>query len=109
MPELKDRIKDALNNLVTLEIITTVGGIKKEDNKFVPDFDFATAKVMLTRINLLQGDITTTINEAFVSGPLAPLRDFHEAKVKEGYGIVQKNLEALKSLAELAGSDIFKH
>ncbi len=107
MPQLIEKIKNALDNLVTLEIITTVGGIKKEGDKFAPDIDLATAKVMLTRIDLLQGDITTTINEAFVSGPLAPLRDFHEAKVKEGYGIVQKNIEALERLARLAKSELF--
>ncbi len=106
MEELIEKIKQALRNLVTLEIITAVGGIKKDGEKAVPDIDFQTDKAMLTRINLLQGDITTVVNESFATGPYAALRDYHEAKVKEGYAIIEKNIAALERLARLAKSEL---
>jgi hypothetical protein len=107
MADLLERIKSALDNIVTLEIVTAVGGIKKEGEKVAPNLDYQNAQVMLTKINLLQGDITTVVNEAFVSGPYQALREYHEAKAKEGYEIVQKNITTLEQLAKLAKSELF--
>ena len=107
MEDLLDKIKNSLNNLVTLEIVTAVGGIKKEGEKVAPNLDYQNAQMILTKIDLLQGDITTVVNEAFVTGPYSALRDYHEAKVKEGYEIVQKNIATLEQLAKLAKSELF--
>ncbi len=98
MGKLSEKIEKSLANLVTLEIVTAVG---RPDGKTL-DPDYAQDRVMTSKINLLQGDITNVIDEAFVSGELEPLRAFHENQVMKGEEIVQKNLEALKALYEMA-------
>jgi len=104
---LVQKIENALDNLVTLEILTAVGqvqfkpksGSPENAGRNFPDLDYEqNPKVILTKINLLQGDIKTVFNEEFVTGNFQSLRDFHANREKEGYEIVKKNLAALKEL-----------
>ncbi|MDN3514004.1 MAG: hypothetical protein NG747_06360 [Candidatus Brocadia sp.] len=102
---LTERIKDAMNKLVTLEIITAVGDVTLKDEKVSPVIDYSkNPKVILTRINLLQGDITTVFHEEYVTGKYQGLRDFHAAREKEGYEMVKANIAALERLWEFAQS-----
>jgi len=99
---LMDKIKKAADNLVTLEIITAVGNVALQTDK-KPDIDFSqNPKVILTKIDLLQGDITTIFNEEYVTGSYQSLRDFHAAREKQGHEIVEANIAALTKLFELA-------
>ena len=89
---LQDDILNALQNLVTLKITTTVTGSAAKDKAS-----------MVTDINLLLGDITTEIPKEFVDGgPYASLRAFHQAREQQGAEIIKSNVEALKSLLGLA-------
>jgi hypothetical protein len=100
---LVDRIKKSLDNLATLEIITAVGPVtRKSENEPLELLDQAKSSVILTRINLLQGDITTVYHEDFVTGRYQELKNFHADREKEGYEIVKKNLEALEDLYNFA-------
>lgn len=108
--DLITKIKDSLNNLVTLEIITAVGqvrfrpkaGSSQDTESGFPDLDYEkNPKVILTKINLLQGDIKTVFHEEFVTGDYQSLKDFHAAREKEGYEIVHKNIEAIKELLQM--------
>lgn len=96
--KLADRIKDSLANLVTLKIVTAVG--QPDGKTLEPKYD--EDRVMTSKIDLLQGDITNVIDEAFISGELEPLRSFHEDQVLKGEEIVRNNLEALRKLFEMA-------
>lgn len=103
--ELIERIKDALNNLVTLEITTAVGDVALTEGKKAPSIDYSkNPKVIMTKINLLQGDITTVFHEEYVTGQYQSLRDFHAAREKEGYDMIKANIAALEKLLELAAS-----
>lgn len=109
--DLKSRIKASLQNLVTLEIVTAVGQVAFEAGegetpaRSLPDLDHgADPKVILTKIDLLQGDITTVYNEEFVTGNYQCLRDFHAAREKEGHDIIQKNIAALERLLALVNA-----
>jgi hypothetical protein len=87
---LPERILQALENLVTLRITTTV--VAGTDEKSI-----------VSDIDLLQGDITTTFAKEFVDGgPYESLRAFHQEREKQGNEIIQGNVEALKSLLGLA-------
>ena len=90
---LQDKILDALDNLVTLKITTSVlTGPGAEDRRS-----------MVTQIDLLQGDISTDIPKEFVDGgPYESLRAFHQEREQQGGDIVKANVEALKSLLGLA-------
>ncbi len=110
MKDLVNRIQSSLNNLVTLEIITAVGQVIFKPQKdqaqgseiSYPDIDYnKNPKVILTKIDLLQGDIKTIYDEEFVTGSYTGLRDFHADREKEGYEIVHKNLAALKELLDM--------
>jgi hypothetical protein len=94
--ELQKAISDALGKLVTLEIVTVVGTY--DTTARLPG---AGAKMMRTRLNLLQGDKVTEIDEAFVTGPLAGLRDYHAQTEAAGHEIIKANLAALEKLLEL--------
>ncbi len=105
--DLKDRIEKSIENLVTLEIVTAVGQVQfdgKEgcEKTNLPDLDYSKDyKVILTKIDLLQGDIKTVYDEAFVNGEYENLKAYHAAREKEGYGIIEKNVAALEKLLNL--------
>lgn len=103
--ELLGRIESALDDLTTLNIVTAVGRVtlpaKDAASGPVPPVD-RDAKVMRTSIDLLRGDMTTVMDPDFVTGPYQALREYHAAREKQGAAIIQANIEALKSLKNLA-------
>jgi hypothetical protein len=99
--KLTTKILEAVDDLITLRIITAVGLPKIDGEKGKPEIDFAKANVISTKINLLQGDITTLFDPVFVTGGYQCLREFHAAREKEGSEIVQKNIAAIRSLIDL--------
>ncbi|MDM8523911.1 hypothetical protein QUF80_11130 [Desulfococcaceae bacterium HSG8] len=103
LKELKTKISDALENLVTLEIMTAVGHVKPPDEeKMYPDIDYTRdPKIMLSRIDLLQGDIRTICDEEFIRGDYRSLREFHAEREKEGHRIVMQNIDTLERLLKL--------
>ena len=101
MSDLIKTIKDSLENLVTLEIVTAVGRPAVDDDG-KPQVDYAKDLVMFSRINLIDGDITNILDSSFVNGEHQDLRTFHEDQVNEGQQIIRDNLAALKELYELA-------
>lgn len=101
LDDLMNEIKNALKELITLRILTAVGPIQldsKGNPKVACDNN---TKLILTEINLLQGDITTKLSPEFVTGEYQSLRDFHMSRVNEAQDIVQKNIAAIKSMVEL--------
>jgi len=62
-----------MTNLVTLEIVTAVGNVKfqpksAEEEKIVATIDYSKEpKAILTKIDLLQGDVQTVFHEEFVT------------------------------------------
>ena len=101
---LIDKIVNALDKLTTLEIVTVVGRVQKDggkDGALGVDWS-ADPKVMLSKINVLMGDITTSIDPEFVTGNYQSLRDFHAKREAQGYQIIQDNIQAIKELLGLA-------
>ncbi len=102
---LLDNIKNALDKLVTLEIITAVGPVTLKTREGSPAGSFPDViecsqkmEIMLTRIDLLQGDIKTVFDPAFFTENYKGLRDFHMEREKQGQAIIKNNVEALKEL-----------
>jgi len=113
--DIKQKIMDSIENLVTLEIVTTVGhinpGEKKVESadslqKSVPEELLENPKSIVTKIDLLQGDTRTVYHEEFVTGKYKALRALHTDKEKEGYSIVMKNIEVLERLLKLAADTL---
>lgn len=93
-------IKAALENLIEVEIVTAVGAVKKND-KGKLDFDPDKTQVCFTRIDLLRGDITQSVDPALLGDDRKAVRDLHEANSKQGMQIVRDNIAAVRELAQL--------
>lgn len=99
-----DKIKNALDNLVKLKIVTAVGDVVFKEGSKTFEFDLKNAKAGVTIIDLLQGDITTIFHESFITGEYKSLKDFHAEREKEGYERIKANITALGDLLKLAMS-----
>jgi hypothetical protein len=95
--DLIDDISDKLDELKTLDIRTVVGDWDLDKHK--PKGD---AKIIISRIDLLDGDITTAFGEEFLDPPLDKIREYHAEREKKGMEIIDGNIKALKELVELA-------
>lgn len=93
------KIAEALENLVQLEVKTIIGGYSEQAGRLVPD---STARTISSRINLLDGDITTAMHEDFLSSPLDDIRQYHAEREQQSQQMIQHNILALKELATLA-------
>lgn len=102
------RLEESLENMLTLEIVTAVGAVQPTVKDANGDRKLAAladgAKILRTRIDLLQGDITTEMDPAFVTGDYEELRSFHAEREKQAIEIVNSNIEAVKSLIALIQS-----
>ena len=101
----KESLKKALENAMHLDIRTIIGPLQLDDtNKVSKEVDpnkIAETKAIITSINLVTGDITTKMDEEFVTGDYQSLRSFHQEQEKKGNEIILKNLEVMKNLIVL--------
>ena len=56
-------------------------------------------KMILTKINLLEGDITTTIHRDFVKDK-TKIADFHKDQINKAEQIIKQNVETVQSIAD---------
>ena len=96
-----ENLMNTAENVATLNITTVVGEaipVKGKDGYYLPD---KTGKTMHSSIDLLQGDITSIIPQAFLSPPLSTIRQYHQAREDTGRQIIKENIECLMKLVEL--------
>jgi hypothetical protein len=86
-----DKLKASAEKLITLNITTAVGNA----GSFTVGKD---AKIMNSSIDLLQGDITTIIPEAFMEAPYSAIREYHQAREEAGQQIIKENIACIKEL-----------
>jgi hypothetical protein len=91
-------VSQAITNLTTLQIVTTVVAVDVATDAITPG-----GKAIRTRIDLLQGDITTEMDPVYLTAEYAPLREFHTTREGSGLDIIQNNVKALQELIKLAG------
>lgn len=100
--DIMGKLEDALEDLITLEVITAVGtvqpSLRDENGKKKQIALDPGAKIIRTRIDLLHGDITTEMDPAFISGDLTALWPFQAEREKQATELLRSNIEALKSL-----------
>jgi len=101
LEKVSSKIAEVIDNVTTLKITTVIGNIKLANDGQIPEtlvYDGA-VKMLVTHINMLQGDITTVLPaEALTDEPYKALQTFHAAQIQEGRNIVQANLEMLHEL-----------
>jgi hypothetical protein len=94
-------VEERVVDLTNLEIKTIVGDFDVDVNEKVSlkrDHDY---KLMNSRINLIDGDITTHISKELVSDEYEWMRNFHAHKEEKGHEIIQGNIQAIASLIDL--------
>ena len=93
--QLRNKLAAAVNNLVTLEIVTVLSSEINLNEKVT-----AKGQALRTRIRLDQGDIITEIDPAFITDPtLAGVLDLHKERELQAQEIVKGNIEVLKAFA----------
>ncbi len=92
-------IKAALDDMINLDIRTVVGEFAHDDKGRLVGKQGS--KEMVTRINLLAGDVTTAFSEEVLDSSLAEVRSFHSQREAQGLDIIRSNLNTLYSLSRL--------
>ncbi len=101
--EVVNQATEALKKVVTLRITTIVTSkttLKEDGDVEIAD----NSRVMQSQINLVDGDIETTIHEDFLESPLEDVREFHQEREKQGQEIIQRNIKAIGELLNLAST-----
>ena len=113
---LYDKIENAVSDLTTLKVITAVGNVdvsqtavdQNGEKRVVRAETYQNAKAILSTIDLIDGDISTVMDEAFVNDAgYVGLRDDHLLRVQDAQAIVDKNLKTLLDMVKTVG-DILK-
>ncbi len=99
---LLDRILNKAEDLATLEILTTVGTVEKDAasgryNAVVG----ANTPAILTKIELIEGDIVTVFHRDTLTGDLEELREIHKEREAQGMQIINDRIAAVKELVKL--------
>ena len=95
------KIEDRISKLTTLDIKTVVGDFNYTMDEEVEPKPEQEYKVMSSKINLIAGDITTSISNELMEEKFKWLLDFHAKKEEKGHEIVKGNIEAILSLYKL--------
>jgi len=107
---LLEKINHIVTELTRLDVVTVVGAValtvdSDSNIKFALPNDTA-ARAIITRVNLVSGDIQNVIHPDFVAGDLASMRDFHSAQVTQGHEVIVNNIKALRELALALGDKL---
>jgi len=103
-------VVETLNELKTLRVSTYIGGVKSgttisaNDMKVGQGQDKVISSIeitdtMVSKIDLLQGDITTAMTPNFESNNT--LREYHTMREQQAHEIVERNIKVLKSIGGL--------
>jgi hypothetical protein len=97
------KVEKALEELVTLKIVTAVGEMEVDVNegRRASVTALSKSKVIWTSIDLLQGDILTVIHPDYEGEAGKELREFHKARETQGIAIIKENVAALRDLVKL--------
>lgn len=110
MPGLGERLSNAIDNIMTLEVTTRVGELtiqvdERGDAKVtVPKGDFKTGAY--TRIDLLDADTFNNLTPDMVDATHAELRAFHQQAVKEAHGLIEKRYQLIEKVAAWLGKQV---
>ena len=114
--KLYEKIENAVSDLTTLKVITAVGDVDVSQTAVVQEGEkqvirgetYQNAKAILSTIDLIDGDISTVMDEVFVNDPgYTGIRDDHLHRVQDAQAIVDKNIKTLLEMVKTVG-DILK-
>jgi hypothetical protein len=95
--DLLQKIESHVQDLTQLKIQTVMGKLEIDSNKqieFVPGQEI---QGIISKIDLLDGDITTEITEKFYQN-YPELVQFHQSREAKGHEIIEGNILALATI-----------
>jgi len=111
-----DRDKPAPSNLWTklisgvksaieLRVVTYIGDVEIEGEFGSPTLRFpkpedSAGRTLATTIDMVEGDITTAIPDAFWTPENQAIRDYHQGQVSQAHHIVERNVRLILELAD---------
>lgn len=109
-PTFFERVINGLDELKTLRVSTYIGTVQPNTSLTVEDLqsgqgqDVAFSKLdindtMLSKIDMLTGDITTAMTNEFRDNNA--LREYHSLREQQAHDIVKRNVEVLKSVGKM--------
>jgi len=94
-------IETRISKLATLEIKTIIGDFEVSEDAQIKVNTNIPNHIISSKINLIDGDMTTYISEELVKEKYGWIRDFHAQKELKGHEIVNGNIKAIISLFDL--------
>jgi len=109
-PTFFENVINGLNELKILRVSTYIGTVQPDTSLSVDDLqngqgqDVALSKLnindtMLSKIDMLTGDITTAMTNEFRDNNA--LREYHTLREQQAHDIVKRNVEVLKSVGKM--------
>ncbi|MEM0997052.1 MAG: hypothetical protein AAGN35_08235 [Bacteroidota bacterium] len=103
MEEFWTELKTGVKELVKLQIVTAVGevgvkisGLDVNEVTIQPE-----NSAIVTRFNILTGDISTVMDKQFVNGDYVDLREYHATREEKAEQQIRENIKVLRSLIDL--------
>ena len=114
LAELRSTLRRAFQDGTQLQITTLVGDVHgdwrstdgSDDAAWQQRVRGADVPALHTRIDLLDGDITTAIHEQFLAEKYAAVLQLHQAREAQGQQIVRENLRTLMELWKFVSTEL---
>lgn len=105
--KLDEALGAAIRSAINLRVITLVGdapitGSVESPNVSMP----AQAVSMVTNIDLVEGDVSTLVSQAFLGSQYAELRALHAAMTDQAHKIIERNIEILQNILKTVEGDL---
>ena len=98
LEKLLQKIEENVNDLTTLNIRTVMGKLRVDDEGNINFEKGQEVQGIVSNIDLIDGDISTEITEAFYKA-YPELVQFHQSREAKGHEIIENNIGALKTIA----------
>lgn len=103
--EILQKIENGIQDLTQLKIQTVMGKMEIDDNKQIDFSPGQEIEGIISKIDLIDGDITTQITEKFYQ-KYPELVQFHQSREAKGNEIIEGNILALSAIVN-ALKDMF--
>ncbi len=94
-----EALSATVQSAINLRVITLVGDAPITGSIENPRVAMPGQAVsMVTNINLVEGDVSTLVSQAFLGSEYAELRTLHAAVTEQAHKIIERNIEILQAI-----------
>lgn len=97
LDEILQKIENGIQDMTQLKIQTVMGRLEIDDNGQIDFIPGQEIQGIISKIDLIDGDITTQITEKFYE-KYPELVQFHQSREAKGHEIIEGNILALGTI-----------